>query len=61
MVHCSVTNSYQTTSHATEYCDTDRGSGDCNEVGSFTLWRKCSWYEPDSDAAGELDILVARY
>ena len=47
--------------YASEYRDTERGSGDIHEVGSFTYWRKCSWYEPNSDAVGELNTTIARY
>ena len=61
MVHCSIGISYQTTTDATEYRDTERGSGDRNEVRSFTHWRKCSWDELDSSIVGKLDTSVARY
>ena len=61
MAHCSVANSYQTTANAAEDCDTKQGSGYCNEVGSFTCWRKCSRYELDSDTTGKSDTPIPRY
>ena len=58
MVHCGIIISYQTTVDATKYCGIERGSGDFNEVRSFTCWGEYSWYEPNSGATGELDTTV---
>ena len=61
MVHCSIGASYPKTTDAIEYRNTERGSIDCNEVRGFTGWGECSWYEPNSGAAGEPDTSVARH
>ena len=60
MVHCSIANSYNTTTDAAKDCDIDQGSIDHHKVGIFTWWRKCSWYEPNSDAVNKLDTPIAR-
>ena len=40
---------------------TNRGSRDCDEVGSFTSWRNGGWYEPDLVAIGESYYSVVGY
>ena len=61
MVYHSIVTSYLTTTDAAKDRNTERGSGDHNEVRSFTYWGECNWYEPNLGAAGELDALVARH
>ena len=61
MVHHGISISYQTTVDAAKYCDIKRGSGYCDEAGSFTYWRQCSRYELDSNTIGESDTPLIGY
>ena len=61
MVYHNFGTSYLETTDAIEDRDIERGSGDHNEVRSFTCGGECSWYEPNSSTTGELDDLVARH
>ena len=61
MVYHSFGTSYPATTDAAEDHDIEQGSGDRNEVISFTCWGECSWYEPNLGATGALDAAIARH
>ena len=53
MVHCGTGPSYLTPINAVKDRDAERGSGNCDEVGSFTYWGKCYQHEPNPSAVGK--------
>ena len=61
MVYRNIGTSYLATIDVAEDRDTERGSGDRNDVGGFTYWRQCSMYEPHLGIVGKLDTSVTRH
>ena len=61
MVYRSACPSYPTIINAAKDCDTERGSGDHDEIGGITIRRIYGRNEPDSSAVGQFDAPTARY